>query len=135
MATKDSFRKYLEAGSVLGQLARARTEEVVRDLVDAGSAQREQVQDWVDDLVARGAKASGQVVDGVRTEINNQLVRFGVTDVEDLAHEVLGLLKHQVNKASAPAKKAGGAAKKASAPAKKAAGEIKLPTAFGGDSD
>lgn len=92
MATKDVFRKYVEAGTVLGQITRARAEEVVRDLVGAGEVQRGQAQDWIDDLVERSRRASEDLVKLIRTEVSSQLASLGV-DADDLAKQVADILR------------------------------------------
>jgi len=92
MANKDSFRKYVEAGTVLGQITRARAEEVVRDLVGAGEVQRGQAQDWIDDLVERSRRASEDLVKLVRAEVSSQLASLGI-DADDLAKQVADILR------------------------------------------
>jgi len=92
MANKDAFRKYVEAGAVLGQITRARAEEVVRDLVGAGGVQRGQAQDWVDDLVERSRRASEDLVKLIRAEVSSQLASLGV-DADDLAKQVADILR------------------------------------------
>ncbi len=92
MANKDSFRKYVEAGAVLGQITRARAEEVVRDLVGAGEVQRGQAQDWIDDLVERSRRASEDLVKLVRAEVSSQLASLGI-DADDLAKQVADILR------------------------------------------
>lgn len=93
MASNEGFRKYVEAGAVLGQITRARAEEVVRELVGAGEVQRGQAQHWVDDLVERSRKASEELVHLIRAEVSSQLGSLGV-DPEDLAKQVAEILKH-----------------------------------------
>jgi len=76
MANNDGFRRYLEAGAVLGAVTRARAEEIVQDLVAGGDVQREQAQQWIDDLVERSRQASEDLLDLVRTEVNEQWPRW-----------------------------------------------------------
>ena len=45
MASNERIKKYLDAGTVLGQVTRARAEEIVRELASAGDIQREQTQE------------------------------------------------------------------------------------------
>ncbi|HEY1828450.1 MAG TPA: hypothetical protein VGF87_10535, partial [Acidimicrobiales bacterium] len=66
MPSNERIKKYLEASSVLGQVTRARAEEIVRELVSAGDIQREQAQEWVDNLVDRSRKTTDQIIDTVR---------------------------------------------------------------------
>ncbi len=73
MASNERIRKYLDAGTVLGQVSRGRAEEIVRELVNAGDIQRSQAQEWVDNLVERSRKTSEQVLELVRHEVATQL--------------------------------------------------------------
>jgi len=93
MANNDGFRRYLEAGAVLGAVTRARAEEIVQDLVAGGDVQREQAQQWIDDLVERSRQASEDLLDLVRTEVNEQLASLGVTSLDELARQVADLLR------------------------------------------
>ena len=81
----EGVRKYVEAGAVLGQVARARFEEVVRELADAGAVQRTNAQaradavvDQVTEALRKSAAAgcgairmvsvrAGRTAEGVRT--------------------------------------------------------------------
>ena len=96
MASNDGFRKYVEAGAALGQITRARAEEIVRELVGAGQLQGTQAQEWVDDLVERSRKASEDLLALVRTEIASQLTALGI-DPEDLAKQAADLLRHSAD--------------------------------------
>jgi polyhydroxyalkanoate synthesis regulator phasin len=147
MATGDGFRKYVEAGAVLGQVTRARAEEIVRELVAAGEVQRNQAQRWVDDLVERSRKASELLTETVRSEVKNQLSAVGLKSVDDLAQQVAEILRRSAaagrnattsaagraaNTASKARKAATSVTKKASAsrkkaPAKKKAAAKKAP--------
>ena len=127
MASNDGFRKYVEAGAALGQITRARAEEIVRELVGAGQLQGTQAQEWVDDLVERSRKASEDLLDLVRTEVASQLTALGI-DPEDLAKQAADLLRHSADvgrratqTAAAQASAAARAAKK-SRPAKRSNG-------------
>ena len=59
-SSNERIKKYLDAGTVLGQVTRARAEEIVRELVSAGDIQREQTQEWVDNLVERAARRASR---------------------------------------------------------------------------
>src|ERR1700679_3258694 len=93
MANNDRIKKYLDAGTVLGQVTRARAEEIVKELVSAGDIQRDQAQEWVDNLVERGRKTSEQILDLVRHEVAQQLKKIDGTSLEKLANQVADLLK------------------------------------------
>jgi polyhydroxyalkanoate synthesis regulator phasin len=93
MASNERIRKYLEAGTVLGQVTRARAEEIVKELASAGDIQREQTQEWVDNLVERSRKTSEQILDLIRHEVSTQLSKIDATALETLAGQVSDLLK------------------------------------------
>ncbi|MHB1554298.1 MAG: hypothetical protein ACYCSX_11620 [Acidimicrobiales bacterium] len=150
MPRNDRYRRYLEAAAVLGEITRARAEELVKELKGGGDVQRAQAQQWVDELVERGRDAAGDLVDIVRSEVSKQLQALGL-DPEDLAHQAAEVMRrtaeagrrvvydvapgagtrtarpHGGSGATATAKKAAGAKKAATttaqapgAPAKKA---------------
>jgi polyhydroxyalkanoate synthesis regulator phasin len=93
MASNERIRKYLDAGTVLGQVSRGRAEEIVRELVNAGDIQRSQAQEWVDNLVERSRKSSEQVLELVRHEVATQLERIDPKSLESLANQVAEVLK------------------------------------------
>ena len=104
MATRDGdgFKKYVEAAAVLGRVTRARAEEIVHELVDAGEVQRGQAQEWVDDVVERSRKASEDLMHLVRNEVSRQLTAMGI-DRDNLARQVADLV-HQSAEAGRRAK-------------------------------
>jgi polyhydroxyalkanoate synthesis regulator phasin len=93
MASNERIRKYLDAGTVLGQVSRGRAEEIVRELVNAGDIQRSQAQEWVDNLVERSHKSSEQVLELVRHEVASQLEKIDPRSLEALASQVAEVLK------------------------------------------
>jgi polyhydroxyalkanoate synthesis regulator phasin len=93
MAGNERIRKYLDAGTVLGQVSRGRAEEIVRELVNAGDIQRGQAQEWVDNLVERSRRSSEQILELVRHEVATQLDRIDSKSLESLANQVAGILK------------------------------------------
>ena len=93
MANNERIRKYLDAGSVFGQVTRGRAEEIVRELVNAGDIQRSQAQEWVDTLVDRSRKSSEQIVEVVRREVAAQLNRVDGQAIENLSKQVADVLK------------------------------------------
>jgi polyhydroxyalkanoate synthesis regulator phasin len=93
MASNERIRKYLDAGSVLGQVSRGRAEEIVRELVNAGDIQRSQAQEWVDNLVDRSRRSSEQVLELVRREVASQLERIDPKSLQSIADQVAELLK------------------------------------------
>jgi polyhydroxyalkanoate synthesis regulator phasin len=128
MASNERIKKYLDAGTVLGQVTRARAEEIVRELASAGDIQREQTQEWVDNLVERSRKTSEQILDLIRHEVSAQLSKIDATALETLAGQVSELLKRSAAAGrSATADAAAHAAKGAQA-AREAAEKV-TPTA------
>jgi polyhydroxyalkanoate synthesis regulator phasin len=93
MASNERIRKYLDAGTVLGQVSRGRAEEIVRELVNAGDIQRSQAQEWVDNLVERSHKSSEQILELVRHEVASQLEKIDPKSLEALASQVAAVLK------------------------------------------
>ena len=93
MASNERIRKYLDAGTVLGQVSRGRAEEIVRELVNAGDIQRNQAQEWVDNLVERSRKTSEQVLELVRHEVATQLGKIDGKSLETIANQVADILK------------------------------------------
>src|SRR5580704_3185923 len=104
MGTNERIKKYLDAGTVLGQVTRARAEEIVRELVNAGDIQREQAQEWVDNLVERSRKSSEQIIEMVRREVASQLSKVDAKALEHLAGQVSDLLKRSADAGRAAAK-------------------------------
>ena len=92
MPRNDRYRRYLEAAAVLGEITRARAEELVKELKGGGDVQRAQAQQWVDELVERGRDAAGDLVDIVRSEVSKQLQALGL-DPEDLAHQAAEVMR------------------------------------------
>ena len=93
MVSNERIKKYLDAGTVLGQVTRARAEEIVRELASAGDIPREQTQEWVDNLVERSRKTSEQILDLIRHEVSAQLSKIDPSTLEKLADQVSDLLK------------------------------------------
>lgn len=89
---RDRFSRYVEAAAVLGRVTRARAEEIVRELVDAGELQRGQAQQWVDEIVERSRKASEDLVRVIRNEVKHQLTAMGI-DRDSLARQVAELMR------------------------------------------
>ena len=129
MAQIETFRRYLDTGLAIGQMTRARAEEVVKDLVKAGEVQREQTQQWIDELVDRSRKNTELLMALVAAEVRKQLEASPLTGRRGRSASSprpAGAKKAPAKKApakSAPAKKA--SAKKTPAkktPAKKTPG-------------
>jgi hypothetical protein len=132
----DRYRKYIDAASVLGQITRARAEEMVRDMLSGSEEQRAHVQQRMDDLIDRSRRMTEGLIDLVRGEVTHQLRELGL-DPEELARQAADILRKYAGApvsrrrgrgrgtapagtASPPGTKGGPAAAK---PAKRAAGK------------
>ena len=131
MARNEGFRRYFEAAAVLGEITRARAEDLVREMKGTGDSQRAQAQQWVDELVERSRKAAEDMLDLVRTEVSNQLHALGL-DPDELARQAADIMrrsaaagKRAMKDAAAGAGK--GARSKGPAGADKAPGAKKAP--------
>ena len=123
------LKRYMDAGLAFTQMTRSRARAIVQDMVKAGELQREQTQEWVDDLLERSRKNTEQMLDLVRKEVRQQLASMGLATKDDLAklEARIGGSKSAPAKKAAPVKKAP-AAKKATV-AKKAAPAAPGPVA------
>jgi polyhydroxyalkanoate synthesis regulator phasin len=121
MASNERIKKYLEAGTVLGQVTRARAEEIVRELVSAGDIPRGQAQDWVDNLVDRSRKTSEQVLELVRHEVSSQLSKIDASALEAIANQVSDFLKRSADAGRAATKDASAQASKTAKAGREAA--------------
>ncbi|HXQ44204.1 MAG TPA: hypothetical protein VN816_06170 [Acidimicrobiales bacterium] len=92
MTPNDGLRRYLEAGLALTQITRARAEELVHELIQAGEVETSRAQDWVEDLVKTSRERSDTLLSTVRGEVRTQLSELGITNMDDLAHRVAELL-------------------------------------------
>jgi polyhydroxyalkanoate synthesis regulator phasin len=123
MANNERIRKYLDAGSVFGQVTRGRAEEIVRELVNAGDIQRSQAQEWVDTLVERSRKSSDQIIDMVRHEVSAQLSRVDGKAIENLSKQVADVLKKSADAGRRATHDATQRAEKTATAARRRAGE------------
>src|SRR5580658_6436729 len=92
MAPNDGLKRYLEAGLALTQITRARAEELVHELIQAGEVETTRAQDGVEDLVKTSRERSDTLLSTVRGEVRNQLADLGITNMDDLAHRVSEML-------------------------------------------
>ncbi len=99
VANNEGYRRYIEAAAALGQITRARAEEIVRQMASGGEMQREQAQQWVDDLIDRSRRATEDVFDFVRSEVTKQLDALGL-DPEQLAHQAAEILRRSAKAAA-----------------------------------
>ena len=77
MAQGDVLKRYLDMGLALGQLTRARAEEIVRDLVHAGEVAPAQARDLIEDLLDRSRRNAEMLAEVVRGEVRRQLAAVG----------------------------------------------------------
>ncbi|HVC71173.1 MAG TPA: hypothetical protein VNC61_13035 [Acidimicrobiales bacterium] len=92
MPPNDGLKRYLEAGLALTQITRARAEELVHELIQAGEVETTRAQDWVEDLVKTSRERSDTLLSTVRGEVKSQLAEIGITSMDDLAHRVAEVL-------------------------------------------
>lgn len=92
MSPNDGLKRYLEAGLALTQITRARAEELVHELIQAGDVETTRAQEWVEDLVKTSRERSDTLLTTVRGEVRSQLADVGITSIDDLAHRVAELL-------------------------------------------
>ncbi len=123
MANNERIRKYLDAGSVFGQVTRGRAEEIVRELVNAGDIQRNQAQEWVDTLVDRSRKSSEQIIEMVRREVAAQLNKVDAKAIENLSKQVADVLKRSADAGRRATHDATQRAEKTATAARKRAGK------------
>ena len=124
MPSNERIRKYLDAGSVLGQVSRGRAEEIVRELVNAGDIQRSQAQEWVDTLVERSRKSSEQILDQIRHEVSTQLGKIDSSALQSLANQVADVLRKSAEAGRKVTKQAGDHAGKATKTATEQASKV-----------
>jgi polyhydroxyalkanoate synthesis regulator phasin len=121
MASNERIRKYLDAGSVLGQVTRGRAEEIVRELVNAGEGPRDQAQEWMDNVVEQSRKTSESLIDTVRREVAAALKRIDPSALEQIANQVSEILRRSAEAGRNATKDATEAAKDATEHATRAA--------------
>jgi Histone H1-like nucleoprotein HC2 len=92
VARDDPFRRYLEAGALLGEITRARAEEFVRDLTNGEGRASDRAQHWVDELVTRSVQAGEQLIELIRSEVETSLEVLGFSSLDDMAHQVADVL-------------------------------------------
>ena len=112
MPQNDQLRRYLDAGIAFTQMTRQRAQAIVNDLVNAGEMQRDQTQQFVDEIVDRSRKNTELLLDTVRKEVADQLSNLGIATKADLQ-----ALERRLSGSGGSTAKKAGAAKKT--PAKK----------------
>lgn len=84
MSEDEGWQRYADAANVLGQLARARVQEIARDLLATGEGGGDHAKQWTDELLERSRSVVDELVDAVRSEVTRQLETLGVRGPEDL---------------------------------------------------
>ena len=111
MAQNDRLKRYLDAGVSFSEMTRSRAQSIVKDLVRAGEVQREQTQEWVEELVDRSRKNREHLVGLVRREVSEQLANMGLATKADLARLEAKITGAKTVKTAGAAKASGGAKK------------------------
>jgi polyhydroxyalkanoate synthesis regulator phasin len=120
MEQSELFRRYLDLGAAFTQVTRDRAEEMVRELVRLGDLQREQAQQWVDDVLDRSRKNTEALLELVREEVSRQLSSMSLVTREDVQRLVTRLSRAPAAARKATAKKTTKKVTAKKAPAKKA---------------
>ncbi|HXQ18578.1 MAG TPA: hypothetical protein VN781_03015 [Acidimicrobiales bacterium] len=84
MSEDEGWQRYADAANTLGQIARARVQEIARDLLATGETGGEHARQWTDELLERSRSVVDELVDVVRAEVTRQLETLGVRSPEDL---------------------------------------------------
>ena len=82
MSQIDGLKRYVEAVLALGQITRARAEELVHELIQTGAVDHVRAQEWVEDLMSTSRERSEAFVSAVRNEVRTQLSEVGITNLE-----------------------------------------------------
>ena len=120
MEQNEVFRRYLDLGAAFTHVTRDRAEELMRELVRLGDLQREQAQQWVDDVLDRSRKNTEALLDLIREEVARQLSSMSLVTRDDVSRLVTRLSRAPTAARKATAKRATKKATAKKAPAKKA---------------
>ena len=106
MEQNEVFRRYLDLGAAFTHVTRDRAEELMRELVRLGDLQREQAQQWVDDVLDRSRKNTEALLDLIREEVARQLSSMSLVTRDDVSRLVTRLSRAPTAARKATAKKA-----------------------------
>jgi hypothetical protein len=95
VTSNDSWRRYLEAGTALGQVTLGRAEEIAKGLLAPGDEEREAGRNDLDELTRFGRQMGEQFVDMARAEVSKQLEALGVDSLEELFDRLADLVRSQ----------------------------------------
>ncbi len=95
MTTNDNWRRYLEAGTAVGQATLARAEEIARGLLGPGEEEPESAWHELDELTRFGRHVGEQLVDMARAEMFKQLETLGVGSLDHLFARIADLVGSQ----------------------------------------
>jgi polyhydroxyalkanoate synthesis regulator phasin len=127
MPPNDGLKRYLDAGLALTQITRARAEELVHELIQAGEVETTRAQDWVEDLVKTSRERSDTLLTTVRGEVKTQLADLGITNMDDLVHKVSEMLDHAEKAGRRAAKRGPGRGRSSAGPATRTTTAKKAP--------
>jgi len=104
VTTNDNWRRYLEAGTAVGQVTVARAEEIARGLLTARDDERESAWRQLDELTRFGRFMGEQLVDMARAEMLKQIETLGVGSLDQFLERIGDLVGSQsVDASSHPA--------------------------------
>jgi hypothetical protein len=92
VTSNEAWRKYLEAGTALGQQTVARAEGIARGLFASDEGERRDAWQEVDQLARFGMQVGEQLVDVARAELTRQLKHRAVGSLDDLLERVKDLI-------------------------------------------
>ena len=95
VTTNDNWRRYLEAGTAVGQVTLARAEGIARGLLAAGGDERESAWHELDELTRFGRLMGEQLVDVARAEMLKQLETLGVGSLDQFLERIGDLVGSQ----------------------------------------
>jgi hypothetical protein len=91
VTSNENWRRYLDAGAVVGQVTLARAEEIAKGLLAPDKEEREHARRNLDDLGRTGRLIGGQLIDLTRRELAKQTKTIGsFDDLVDRLAEVVG---------------------------------------------
>ena len=87
MTQNEGLRRSLKSWLTLTEVARARADGFLRDLIKTGEVERHKAQDWVENLVKTSGDCSVALISTVRGEIRKPFKGLGLTNVDHLANQ------------------------------------------------
>jgi polyhydroxyalkanoate synthesis regulator phasin len=112
MGPDERLKRYQEAGADLLEVARAKAEELLRDLGAIGESTTQRAGAAVGELRAGGRRGSEQLLELIRKEVASQLSALGLATKADLAD-----LERRIGGGARPPARGAGTARRATAAA------------------